>query len=177
MTRARELDPLTPWISTNLAWFYLLARRYEEAAAQNLRIIETNPDYANAHYNLGLVYAQKKMFEQAIAETEKARRLDPDKLSTAAQLGHIYAISGRRAEAQQVLDHLLEKRGAGYVNPVYVGIIYAGLGNNDQAFEWLERAYKDRVEELLLLKVDPLFNSLHSDPRFAGLLRRMNLAT
>jgi TolB-like protein/Flp pilus assembly protein TadD len=176
MTRAHELDPLTPWISTNLAWFYYLARRYEESAAQYLKIIEADPGYANAHYSLGLVYAQKKMFEQAIAETEKARQLDPDKPNILAQLGHIYSVSGKKAEAQRVLDELLEKEKSGYVNPVYVATVYTGLGEKDQTFAWLEKAYQDRSEELLFLKVDPAFNDLHSDPRFVGLLRRMNLA-
>jgi len=174
MTRACELDPLTSWINTYLAWFYYLARQPDEAITRLRKIIQTDPNFIIAHSTLGAAYEQKGMFEEAINELKKARLLDPK--CCLPHLGYIYAISGRRGEAQRMLDELLKQAKQPDFNPYDIAPIYAGLGEKDLAFMWLEKAYEYKSESLLFLKVEPWLDSLRTDPRFKDLLRRMNLA-
>ncbi|HQR33633.1 MAG TPA: tetratricopeptide repeat protein, partial [Blastocatellia bacterium] len=174
MTKARELDPLTSWVSTNLAWFYYLARQPDEAIEQLRKIITTDPNFIVARYTLGMAYEQKGMFEAAINEFNQARRLDPK--CCMVQLGHVYAISGKRAEAQQMLDELMKQAQQPNFNPYDIAPIYAGLGEKDPSFAWLEKAREYRAESLLFLKVDPWLDSLRADQRYTEMLRRLNLS-
>ncbi len=115
------------------------------------------------------------MYEEAIAEFQKAMTLSGGGTVTVAALGHAYAVSGRRGEAQKVIEQLKELSKRRYVEPSYIVVIYAGLGEKDQAFEWLRKAYEERSFSMLYLKVDPRLDSLRSDPRFTDLLRRVGL--
>jgi tetratricopeptide (TPR) repeat protein len=92
-----------------------------------------------------------------------------------ATLGHAYAVAGKRDEALKILDELQRPAAQKYVSPFFVALIYAGLGEKDQAFAWLEKAYQERHPYMILIKVEPVFQSLHSDPRFADLTRRIGL--
>jgi hypothetical protein len=92
-----------------------------------------------------------------------------------ATLGHAYAIAGRKPEAQNALDQLLDKSKKQYVSPFYVAIVYAGLNENEKALDWLEKAYDDRSNGIVFLKVDPQLDSLRSNPRFRSLLQRLAL--
>jgi len=175
ITRARELDPLTPYTSSTLAFYYYLARRPDEALAQLQKLIDMDPNFAVGHYTLGLAYEQKGMYEQALAAFNQARLLDPENPYPLALLGHLYAVSGKRGEAQKIIDELKARSKQRHVDPMFMARIYAGLGEKDLAFEWLEKAYQVRSEEILILKVTPHFDNLHSDPRFAALLRRVGL--
>ena len=91
-----------------------------------------------------------------------------------AALGRAYAVAGKRDEALKMLNELKERAKRSYVSPVGIAIIYVGLGEKEQAFSWLEKAYEDRSTWLIFLKVEPRFDPLRSDPRFQSLLRRMN---
>ena len=113
------------------------------------------------------------MYKEGIAEFEKELAISPGSQSTIG-LGYAYAVAGRKAEAQKVLDRLNELSKQKYVPAVVRARIYAGLGEKDKAFEWLEKGYEDRSIGTHI-KVDPIFDPLRSDPRFADLLRRMNL--
>ena len=116
------------------------------------------------------------MYKEGIAEFEKALAISPDNPRALSRLGYAYAVAGRRAEAQKVLDQLNELSKQKYVPQVQVALVYAGLGDKDHAFESLQKAYEDRsIGTVLALKVDPACDPLRSDPRFADLLRRMNL--
>ena len=108
-----------------------------------------------------------------MAEFEKTLVISPGNTSGLAGLGYAYAVTGRRAEAQKVLDQLTDLSKQKYVSAVFRAYIYAALGEKDKAFEWLEKGYEDR--STYTIKVDPFFDPLRSDPRFADLLRRMNL--
>jgi tetratricopeptide (TPR) repeat protein len=174
MTRASDLDPLTSWISTNLAWFYYLARQPDKAIEQLRKIITTDSDFIAARYSLGVAYEQKGMFAEAINELNQARLLIPK--CCLAHLGHVYAISGRRVEAQQILDELMKQAKQPDFNPYDIASIYAGLGEKDLAFAWLEKARERQVESLLFLKVDPWLDSLRADSRYTELLHRLNLS-
>jgi len=90
-------------------------------------------------------------------------------------LGHAHAVSGNREKARQALSDVLELSKRRYVSPFATAVIYTGLGDKERALEWLERALDDRSLEMIFLKVDPRFDRLHADPRFANLLRRMGL--
>jgi tetratricopeptide (TPR) repeat protein len=116
------------------------------------------------------------MYDEAIAEAQKAMDLAGGGIPLfVAQLGTIYSYSGKRDEAEKVLDQLHELSKQRYVSPFYIALIYVGIGQKDQAFEWLEKAYDEHDHALETLKVDPMLDSVRSDPRFTELLKRMGL--
>lgn len=176
MSRARELDPLTPMISSNLAYFHYLARRPDEAITQLRKMINMDPGFLVARYTLGLAYQQKGMYEQAIAEFNEAQRLDPESWAPVAFIAQTHAAWGKRDEAQRGLDELKRITQQKHVDPYNIGVIHAALGENNQAFEWFEKAFQARSEELLFLKVDPRIDSLRADARYPDMLRRLKLA-
>ena len=170
--KALELDPLDVAMNFHLGWHYFYARQYDQAVEQLRKTLEMDRNSGQAHYILGWVYEQKGRFDEAIAELKKSMELGADPRGS---IGHVYAISGRRDEAQKLLDQLQEESTHKYVSPYSIACIYEGLGEKDQAFVWLERAYAERDGGMTDLKVDPEFASLHSDPRFTDLLRRIGL--
>ena len=175
MARARNLDPLSDLINASLGWFYYLARRYPEALASSQRLVALDPKLALAHYNLGMVYEQTGRYGEAVVAFQEAKNLDPANLFTSALLCHGYASSGDRRRAQALLLELTQEATRGRLDPVWIGLIHAVLGDKDGAFVWLEKAYQARSDNLLYLKVDPKYDHLRSDPRFSDLVRRLNL--
>ncbi len=169
--RALEIDPLSLIINSSAGRIFYLARQYDQAMEQLRKTLDMDPNFARAHFFLGQVYQQKGMFEEDIAEFKKAHQLDVNQYILAG-LGNAFAVSGRRGEAKKILDELRESSRQRYASPYGIAVVYAGLGEKDQAFAWLEKAYKDRDETLTGLKVDPKLDSLRSDPRFQHLLRR-----
>jgi Flp pilus assembly protein TadD len=126
-----------------------------------------------AHDTLGAAYLQKTMYKEATAEFEKAVAISPRTPEALVWLGCAYAVAGRRADAQRVLNQLNDLSKQKYVPAWSKAGIYMCLGEKDKAFEWLEKSYKEG--SLLGIKVSPAWDPLCSDPRFADLLRRMNL--
>ncbi|MBF8295776.1 MAG: hypothetical protein HW389_2321 [Bacteroidetes bacterium] len=173
--RARELDPLSLAINSTVGWVLYFARQYDLSIEQLKKTLEMDPNFAIAHYRLGLAYQQKERHEEAIAAFQKAVTLSGGGPLAIAALGHAYAVSGRRNEAQKVLAELHELAKQRYVAAFYFAAIYAGIGEKDQAFAWLEKAYEERSESLLRLNYDPRFNSLRADPRFKELLKKIEL--
>ena len=178
--RASELDPLSLIISADLSAPLLLARQYDRAIASLRKTLEMDPNFALAHFRLGGAYELKGMYEEAIAEYQRAIELSgssTDKLFISANLGTAYAASGRGDQARDILDRLKEQSQRRYVSQVDIAEIHAALGEKDQAFEWLEKAYEARSSDLRFLKVSPSFtDSLRLDPRFTDLLRRVGFA-
>jgi serine/threonine-protein kinase len=168
-----ELDPLSLQDNRVLGQAYYFARQYDQAIEQFRKTIELDPNFPGGHEFLGEVYLHKSMYREGIAEIEKELMAFPNSTGTLAELGYAYALEGRKDEAQRVLDQLNERSKQKYVSAVSRAIIYAGLGEKDKAFEWLEKAYEER--SIGAVKVNPIYDPLHSDPRFADLLRRMNL--
>jgi len=173
--RARELDPLSPIIEANIWMDYYYARRYDRAIDELRRAVERDPNYWVTHSILGQTYLAMGRTADATAELEKARSLPPESVRTRSMLGRAYAVAGRRAEAQRLVEELLSLSRKRYVPPVYMAIIYIGLGEKEKAFTWLEKAYADRSDWMTLLNTEPLFDPLRSDPRFQDLLRRVGL--
>jgi tetratricopeptide (TPR) repeat protein len=147
------------------------------AAEQCRKIQELNPNNANGHMYCGDVEVQKGNLAEAIRELQEAVSLSEGRLPRpVAHLAYAYALAGRRSDAQNLLAKLLTMSNpVGYLPPVLVARVYAGLGQKQDAFEWLEKAYQAHGMDLLELKYDPRFASLRSDPRFADLVRRIGL--
>jgi DNA-binding winged helix-turn-helix (wHTH) protein/TolB-like protein/Tfp pilus assembly protein PilF len=178
--RTSELEPLSFTASSHLGWILYLSGRSDEAIAQCAKILNLDPNSFPARRYLGLAYEQKGMYPQAIAEFQKGVKLSGSPLMLAL-LGHAYAASGKTAEARRVLIDLRDlaemqvEANKRYVSPYTVAAIYTALGEKDQAFKWLERAYEERDVWLMNLKVDPVFAKLRSDKRFQDLLTRAGL--
>ena len=172
--QARDLDPLTLVTNFQVAWSLISARRYDEAIEQSQQAVATFP---TAHFWIGLASLGRGSYEQAIEEFQKKLGLskDYDPL-TRAHLGYAYAMLGKGDQAKKILTELKELYKARQASPYHLAIIYAGLGDKDQAFASLEEAYREHSRPLASgLKVNPTWDSLHADPRFADLLRRMGL--
>lgn len=115
------------------------------------------------------------MYDEAIVEVQKAIELSGRNKNAITTLGYIYMLTERKDEAKKVLDDLLKLSKKEHVSSFYVALVYTYLGQKDQAFEWLEKAYEERDVYLTQLKVYPLLDSLRSDPRYKALLKKMNL--
>ena len=173
--RALQLDPLSLVINSAAGRVLYLARQYDQAIEQYRKTLEMDQNFFPPLREIGMPYEQKGQYREAITAFQKARAMAPDDMYVAGWLGHAYAISGNRAEAQRLLDKLQERSQKRYVPAYSRSVIFTGLGNKDQAFEWAQKAYEEREEWLGYLKVEPAFDPLRSDPRFQDLLRRMNL--
>ncbi len=123
---------------------------------------------------LGQAYRQKGMYEEAIAEFQKQIVSRGDPVDTAV-LGHAYAVAGKRAEAGKILKELTDLSKDRYVPSYFIALIYVGLNDKDEAFEWLKKSFAERSAGMVFLKVEPMFDPLRSDPRFQELLRRAGL--
>lgn len=134
-----------------------------------------DPNFILAHHRLGLAYEQQEKYDEAIAEFKQVVTLTERKPLGLAALARAYALAGKRAEAQRTLNELQHMSNDRYVSPAAVAAIYAALGDKDQAFTWLERAQKEHDGILVRLRVDPRYDPLRSDPRFAQLLKRAGL--
>jgi TolB-like protein/DNA-binding SARP family transcriptional activator len=175
MKRAQEMDPLSLIINADLGRTFYFARDCDQSLEQLRRALEMDPNFGLAHVFLGQVYVQKGMFEKAISEFQEGIVLSSGSTYALARRAHTYAVAGQRGEAQKELNRLKELSEQEYVSPYDIAVIYVGLGEKDQAFAWLERAYENRSPWLVYLKVEPALDPLRSDPRFADLLCRMNL--
>jgi eukaryotic-like serine/threonine-protein kinase len=173
--RAQELDPLSPTISRQVGAAYLLKDDINSAIEHCQKTIELDPSFHLAHETLGWAYLKQRRYEEAVAEFQRAVELSGRASSMLSFLGHSYAVSGRRAEARAVLKELDEK----YARREAVGQdqagVYAGLGEKDQAFEWLERDFEQRSGQLPFITYWFSFEVLRSDPRYTDLVRRMGL--
>jgi tetratricopeptide (TPR) repeat protein len=151
-----------------------MARKYDQAIQRLQSVVDAHPDYHQPHAFLALAYEQKGDWPKAIAEMEKAYELDKEP-EALAQLGHIYAVAGRKADALKVLGQLTELSRRRYVSAYDIAVLHAGLGEPDQAFQWLQKVDEDRSEWFAAVNVDPRLYALHSDPRFADILRKVGL--
>lgn len=173
--RALELDPFSLVINVLLGWAFHYSYQYDQAIEQYLKTLEMDPNFAPAHYFLGLTYVQKAMFDEAIEEFKKAKAIFGDSTLTNAALWHAKARRGKTDEVEKVLDEMAKISRQTYFPLYYKAAIYADVGDNDRAFHWLEKCFEERDMWLALLKVDPIWSNLQSDPRFKELLKKMGL--
>lgn len=173
MTRSAELDPLSVLTLWNLGWIYWSAAQPERAVEQFRKILEIDPNSPDGHQGLGMLYAVQKQHQDGIAELQTAVKLSPEDSWMKAWLGYAYAVAGRKKEALEVVSDLERTSRRKYVSAYLIATVYAGLGNEDATFRWLEKAFEQRDTQILTLKLDPLFESARSDPRFEPFVRRV----
>jgi eukaryotic-like serine/threonine-protein kinase len=172
--RARELDPLSRRMNMNVGWVLHFARQYDQSIQELNRAVALDPNFFQTHQTLGWSYVQTGTYDQAIAEYKRALELGGSS-QVETDLAHAYAVSGRTREANALLRQIIDRTAGDYVSPFDVAIVYVGLGDRDQAFAWLEKAYQERTRPMLSLKVNPRLDPLRSDPRFVALVRRMRV--
>jgi len=166
--RAQELDPLSLMINAAVGWSFAYIGKHDKAIEQYQKTLEMDPNFEPAHYYIARAYNVKGMHEEALQEYKL--------LNSLAGMGITYAKMGKTAEAKKVLNELMERSKHMFVSPYSLAEIYFALGDNDQGFAWLERAYEDREHGLCWLKVEYSLNdSVHSDSRFQAMLKKMNL--
>jgi TolB-like protein/lipoprotein NlpI len=173
--RAHELDPLSLIIGTTLTYAYFAEGEVNSSIAQCKRVIDLDPNFPRAHEYLGLAYLKQGRHSEAIAELQKAVELSGRERRPLRELGYGYGISGKRAEALAVLKELEGRYEKHEAIGQDLAAVYAGLGEKDQAFAWLEKDFQTRSGLLAWTRWTPAFESLRSDPRSADLLRRMGL--
>jgi len=164
---AHQLDPLNFTASGAVGDAYFYLGQYDKAIAEYKRALELNPDFSVTRRNLGVAYEAKGMYPEAIAEYTKA--------GTLPHLGHAYALSGNTAKARAILKKLDDESKTQYVSPVSQAIVLAGLGENEEAISWLEKAERENAA-LHHLNVDPAFAPLRSSPRFQQIVRKIGFA-
>jgi TolB-like protein len=171
LQRAIRLDPHGSYIQFGSAFVHWCGHRYDQAIASCEKALELDPNSAQALGWLGLSYVAKGMFDTAVAVLEKSATISQRAPAPTALLGEAYAAAGATDEAQKILQELTARP---HVTAYFVSRVYAALGDTKEAFRWLETSYRENGEWLVLLNVDPRFDSLHGDARFQDLLRRMN---
>ena len=171
---ALELDPISPLANQFVARAHYFAHRFDEAIEYSQKIIEIDHNFSTAHLRLGRAYAAKGMYSMAIKEFEEFGRLSGDGSLALASIGNAKGRANDRAGATRALNELTQLTKQQKVAAICFVLVHVGLGNNDQAMAWLDTAYKERSDFLLVLKVDPLFDALRSDPRFQKFLLRLN---
>jgi eukaryotic-like serine/threonine-protein kinase len=174
--RSQQLDPFSSLANFIVGSALVFTRQWDPAIEQLRSAKELDPTFWFAPCFLGRAYEHKGRLPESIAEFQLALELEKDNPEIWSGLGHAYALSGKKAEAQKVLAHLKGLSVHNYVAPFDFAVIYAGLGEEDQAIAWLNRAYTDRSYYMAVyLTTDARLDSLRSDPRFADLLRRVGL--
>jgi TolB-like protein/Flp pilus assembly protein TadD len=176
--RALDLEPLSLVINFDVGLASYNSRSYDQAIDQFQKTLELDATFPPPYAYLAAAYEQKGMFQEAITTFERAITVSqgPPKAMAMAGLAHVYAVSGRKTEARKILAELQRLSEHSYVPATGTALIYAGLGDKDQAFAWLDKAYEEHSFQLNILNVEPRFDPLRSDPRFTELLRRMGLA-
>ena len=172
--RALELDPLSLIVNRVYGDMLLNARRYDEAIAQYRKTVEMDPNFPSTHNGLGRAYEIKGMYDQAVAEYMAVPGPNVSSVERLARQ-EAYTKSGWKAFLQVGVRNLLERSKNRYVRPYTIGSFYARLGQKDEAFVWLEKAYQDRDYQMTEISVRPGLDSLRSDPRFADLVKCVGL--
>ena len=173
MERARDLDPLSLIVNTLVGFAYSNARQYNRAIEEYEKVIQLDPQFAPAHYFLGGALTNVRQYDEAIAHLQKAKDLTRGTSLMSAGLARGYALAGRRDRAQQSLRELQLRGIHHYVSPYGLAQVHATLGDTSAALDMLDRALNERAFEVLFLKVDRSFDSLHENPRFEELLKRV----
>lgn len=173
--RALELDPLSLIIQANLGGRYLRSGRSREAIQECQKALDMDPNFVVAHRCVGLAYLQMGRAPKAVVEFQTAARLSGGDPESVSELGFALAVSGRGREAAEIVSKLQTSSTGGYLPTYFIAIVDSGLGRKDEAFAWLDRAYRNRSSELPEVKTEQMFLNLREDPRFHDLLQRIGL--
>jgi TolB-like protein len=174
--RSVELDPFSVTINVSSAWLSYLAHRYDESIEQARRTIELDPTFSSPYEIVAMAYEAKGSADMAFVEYQKYRKVAGYDARTIAALKSAHDTGGMKGYVRKLPEmEKQEESETGNVWPLVRAHLYARLGDRDQTFSWLEKAYAEREFRMFLLKADPVFDDLHSDPRFTDLLRRIGL--
>jgi len=173
--RAQELDPLSSSINFDVGLTFYYTRQYDQAIGQLRKMMEMDPSFPPPQNILAAAYEQKGMYDEAIAGFQQAITLSTgfNRSISMAGLGHVYAVYGKKSAARKVLSELKQLSTQEYVPAWDFALIYAGLGENDQAFAWLDKAYDERSFNMTWLNNEPRWDSLRSDARYLDLVHRI----
>ncbi len=174
--RASALDPLSRVIGINLGLELLAIGRTKEAIEQDRKVIESNPDYAHAHFELGWAYYLESRLDEAIDELRKSALMSGDDPHYKAELACLLGLTGRRGEANKMIDELEALSKSTYVNKVKIAFAFFGAGRIDEAFSYLEKGYEERSDTILYFREHPGFEKLLKNPRWASLEKRLGLS-
>ena len=172
---ALELDPASPLLQDVQGEIYYYKRDFDASIQQELKTLEQSPGFLYPRIWLGSAYREKKMYKEALNEFDLARKHSNDSPALLGLYGHALAIAGDKAGAQQMLAKLEQSSRTRYVPALYFAAVYTGLGDKDQTFHWLEKAFAEQDDRLVYLGVDPMADPLRGDPRFQQLMKRLGL--
>jgi TolB-like protein len=171
--RALELDPLSAIMNAHLGWHFYFVHDYGKSLEALRKTLDLVPNYGLAFWYTGWDYEQMGMYAEALHNLERAKELLAGNVNVDADIGHVYAVSGNKAGAERVIANLKKLSTEKYVNPFEIALIYVGLGDKDNAFEWLDKAYQQRSDMLVYLNVDPRLDVIRHEPRFIGLVKKV----
>lgn len=171
--RAILIDPLSPGVRSTIAQAYYLNSDFDTAVIEWERVLDLAQGDPALHFYVAWAREQRGEYEQAIALHERAIELSDRASLYVAGLGYAYGLAGRNNEAQHILDELVARHANGLAEAIHVALVHIGLGNNEQAIDWLEKAYEARNSHMLYLRQAAQFGPLRDDPRFVSLLQRM----
>lgn len=171
----QQFEPLSPFAHVSLGYAYYFARDYEKAIEECNKALEMDKYSVFAYRNLGLAYLQQGKLEKAITSLSKAVTFSNGGKAFESYLGFAYALAGKKTEALEILANLEELEKESYVPAHNFALVYAGLGDFDKAFEWLEKSFKERSGFLPFLKVEPIVDCLRDDPRFSQMIERVGI--
>ena len=172
---ARQVDPLSREVMMNLAWQYYQADLLPEAHTLLEHLLENEPDFWGAYWDIAHIYMAKGQYEQAIQTFKKADDSTGAYIMSLRGLGYAYAMNGEKSEAVKVIKELQHIQKDNYVSPYYFATIYMGLNQIDQTFKYLEQAYEDRSRSLVWLNVAKEYMPLKEDRRFHELIERIGI--
>jgi TolB-like protein/Flp pilus assembly protein TadD len=173
--KALEIDPTNLILNTHLGWHYLNFHQYDEARQQLLKTLDMDSRFGQTHRYLAMAYFAQGRKAEGLAAHEKALQILQNNMEVTGEMGYAYALAGKRDKALEVLHKIQQRPSRVYASPFGIALIYISLGDNNQAFAWLDKACEARADGLVYLRSDPRLEPLRSDPRFAALIKRVGL--
>ena len=173
--RARALEPFSLTIYADLVRQLYYARRFDEAITECLKLLQMDQQFARGHIELGQIFVQQGRLDEAIGEFHEALSVSGDNIAALAALGHAQAVSGKKSDALKVLNRIDELSQRQFVSSYHSAVIYAGLGEKEQAITALKKSRDERFNWIPFIQVDPTFDSLRSEAEFAGLVKSIGL--
>ena len=175
LLKAKELDPLSVKITTDMGFSLYYSGNYDKAIKELQASLEMNPKFGLTHIWLGRIYQAKKMYPEAIAQFRETLNIIPNWPVALAALGNIYGEEGKKTEALKILDTMNSLSPSKFVTSYGIALVYVGIGDKDKAFEWLKKAYEERSNWMVWLKSDPRWATITSDKRYTELVRKVGL--
>jgi tetratricopeptide (TPR) repeat protein len=172
--RGVVLDPTNLIVSSELGWSYYVSHQFDKAIAQFRKTLEMDQNFIYSAYGLAQAYEQKGMYREALAELERAQKVE-NWSWLMAEIACVKAVTGEREEVARIMEELKQRSTREYIDESVIAYIPTALGDKNEAFVWLEKAYQVRAGNLPWIKIEPKFDPLRSDPRFDDLLQRMGL--